>query len=58
LIVNTRSLAGGRHLYATSDGKDLGLVPELPVEPDQVRVPPEIGPNGIVYLGRGCPGRG
>ena len=45
-------------LYA-NEGSVIGPVPDLPKPGEQqVIVPPEVGPDGHVYLGRGCPGRG
>jgi len=56
--ISANTDSSGRHLLSLTDGHDLGKVSELPRESDQVDVPPQIGPTGVVYLGRGCPGRG
>jgi outer membrane protein assembly factor BamB len=45
-------------VYSLDDGHRIGTVPRLRRESDQVAVPPQIGPDGTVFLGRGCPGRG
>jgi outer membrane protein assembly factor BamB len=45
-------------LMSSADGKRLGRVARLPIESDQVMVPPALGPGARVYWGRGCPGRG
>ncbi len=52
--------AAPNHLlvYGPTDGSKLGQVEVPPAEPDQVTVQPAVGPDGTVYLGRGCPGRG
>jgi outer membrane protein assembly factor BamB len=48
----------GLVVYSLDDGRRIGTVPRLRRESDQVVVAPQVGPDGTVYLGRGCSGRG
>jgi outer membrane protein assembly factor BamB len=49
---------GSSTLYDAATGARIGAPAQLPVEPDQVTVPPQIDADGRLILARGCPGRG
>jgi outer membrane protein assembly factor BamB len=48
---------GSATLYDAA-GARIGAPAQLPMEPDQVTVPPQIDADGRLILARGCPGRG
>jgi outer membrane protein assembly factor BamB len=49
---------GSSTLYDAATGAHIGAPAQLPAEPDQVTVPPQIDADGRLILARGCPGRG